>query len=556
MSTAELERVAVDEPESFDLWSMPFLGIGAIVGSIYLAARSLTVSPITRDGGFSAVQGQVAWTIIVAGVIAVAATGSVVVRRDVRGVTLAVRAMVGVCWIAVFAVACGSGMFLGDRYHGPNHSAAMSATWFSLVGMLVAMMLRRAPRDRSRLAPVRESAKSAVVAVLIPLIVAVAITQPWKSDPIDDADTRGDLVVELADTHPWTDSPPPRRVTLAPTRITSDVKPSSWSRHDEPVGGGFVTSNLEMVNADTGTVRWRIDGDSLDYRSSTFVDSVHSLVVISQPHRTGGPTTTAIDAETGTVRWTQPVALTTWEHGYQQGKTLIGTGVLATITPDARIMRALSPTDGTPTWDYRVGSECAIVHVESRPMLSVMVGCAGRGVVEHILDPDTGRLVAGPLSVDTQDSASRALAPVGDRFRATAATTGRAFNYASGVIDTRTGRTVARRSGADGSGMPLTCDATADCLMRTTGGRGELVSLTGAHPPIAVNASTVNAERAIWLADQILWVDDVKTGRLVVVDRTSGAVTTTPVPAGSLAVVPGAVLLREGTTLLRFEGKA
>lgn len=274
-----------DAVESTGGWVWSLLGVGLVAGAGWLAAHVVTDTETGR--GFPEVRGSIGWTLIVVGGVVVVGTLVPAVMRDSRRIVLAVRTLSAAGWIVVVIVACGTGMFLRHRYSGDAHSQAVTAVWMSLVGIALAATIGGEATSPRRGASGLRAFVIGPVAVLIPVVVAVVSTgMPERA---------GSAVVRVVreDMHSW------------PT--ANDDPVSGLEVHGVRIAGGVLTETHKLINADTGTVRWRVDTSGAWV--STFVELTATLIVVSEPGLRGDPETVAIDLESGDVRWRAPIAI-------------------------------------------------------------------------------------------------------------------------------------------------------------------------------------------------------------------------------------------------------
>ena len=537
------------------------IGAGLVASSTMMSALILFSDDLGEASGFDAVRVPVTAVFLAVAVVALIAIAFTVLRRRLSRESITALLLTGM--LVTASVAAYYGLFVGGRFTGTSHSRAVIACWLLLVGLgLSALCAHGLLRRRGSWTAVTRIV--VVLGVLTPVAWTVAaVAAPEPSAP---ADT--DVTVTAVDVHPVREDAVPVRVSPAPTRvpiaasaIRSLVDPvaSTWQ-----VGPGFFTGRLEMINGDTGTVRWRVNVPT-GREVSVTVDNRDSLVVVSDPDRPAGPRATAIDAVAGTVRWTSDTPLTNWQYLHDPF-SIVGEDVLTAGSEDARVLRAFSPTDGHEIWRFDVGRDCAISKVSSAPLFFAVVTCVGAPDQIRFLDARSGTVTSSREYHGTADIAGRSAAAVADRFSPEMG--GRRAATLVALREERTGRIALdlRAPSADGDYDSLSgCDVDGDCLVVATeddgAHRARLVSLTGRHPDITLPPLTEWPRDVLWLRDQILWTQpagedgDHETG-VVWVDRATGRTGFVPTPEGSLFAGRGGVTLNTGTELVRFEGVA
>ncbi|GEE02543.1 hypothetical protein nbrc107696_29890 [Gordonia spumicola] len=552
MSDADSPEIASNGDRTRDgLKSLvPFAAIvGLLAASAVFAAYSLMSADTGADSSFAPLRIPLAVAVMTA-----ASVGCFGAWVAWRGATPESGRFVRTAALSALAAlvlgAASYGMFATDTFTGFSHTRAVNAVAAAIIALGALAMAGEQLTDRPTRAPTWVTAVAGLV-VLAVVGAAVAVGRPPASP-----DGQTEISVDIGDLTPWPSVDPPKRISTSYTRVATSEK---HRRGDDDyvtryqLGHGYLTDRFEMVNAATGTVRWRIDTPTDRPVRVVVVDGA-GLAVVIDADRPGGRRATAIDAETGAVRWTSDQQLTTWQTGGVAEVRLLDEGVLTGVSDDAHTLTAFSPKNGQPTWSHRVEGDCVIRHVDTRPRLAAVVSCPGLPNRMRFLDADAGRMTS-QRDYDRGDFSSMRLLEIADRFDRTEPSA-----RTAGVTDLASGRrtlTFAPDERLD------SCTAAADCLMVArrypdVDRASRIVSLTGARPDVRV-AQEAPTGLPMWLDDQVVWVIEPEQSTahrcgLTIVDRRTGHGSWVPDVCGDLFVVDGAVIVATDAELYRFEG--
>ncbi|ALG85970.1 PQQ-binding-like beta-propeller repeat protein [Gordonia phthalatica] len=403
--------------------------------------------------------------------------------------------------------------------------------------------------------------------VAIGLVVAVVATALTTAPRAPESESTA-LVVTKLDVHPVATSPTPTSISTQSQAVEIEPNPHPDARRSmrnaRPVGPGFLVATGELINADTGTVRWRTNLPAGEV--SMLADQRNGLVIVSDPDR-DAPWTAAIDADTGDIRWTSDLPLAGWVDwaAFDSPTVFLDGGFPVSVTDDLRTVRAFRPKDGSVLWTYTVPRDCAVDQIRDRPRLTLVTACTG-GEAGRVLalDPTTGAVLSSRRSHGRPDLALQPqTAELPDRFVPVTAT-GTDWRL-DGIRDTTTGRLVLdlRDSRSAGSSVE-SCAANGECVVRDWSTRRpdrlRIVSLTGAHPDLPVRGVDRSPVEVVWLRDQIVWTQDrsddgTLPDALVIVDRRTGAAQIVTGAGGVPLIGPVGVTALSDDTLVRFEGK-
>ncbi|MFT3662673.1 MAG: PQQ-binding-like beta-propeller repeat protein [Gordonia sp. (in: high G+C Gram-positive bacteria)] len=485
-------------------------------------------------------------------------------RAPVRAVLVG-TVVVSLCLVATF------GQFAGAEDSDPGQPMRASF-WLLLAGCVCTFLAWRvewsvSPRKDRR---GRQAVTAAAAFVPIAVVVPVAAMSYPTNESAESLLGAPGITVDRADTHAVAGAVP-ARVSSTPEKTTGDEKPTFDGRRKTAVsvGPGYFTSEMTMINGDTGTVRWRLAEPEDGVTLFAIVDENASTVTVSASRAGTGRDrigrTYGIDADSGEIRWRRDIVLPGRLYGVAEDDgrdpLLVDATALMTVADDARTAEAFSPRDGRPIWTLDVGRDCAIRQVYKTTVVAVRVHC-GTGSAESgfsMLDPGTGRrLSVRPLTPHGFATAA-GTAPIADGYVPILG--GSSGDSVVGVADARTGEPVLRfglRRYSDDDTRPDAwisgCSADAECLIGDPRDRKRIVSLSGARKEIRVDADR-SARPPLWLRDQVLWVTSAggeERSALVIVDRRSGAVTRIPGVDGDVLAVPGAVLVRGESGLTRL----
>lgn len=463
-------------------------------------------------------------------------------------------------WLATMAFSGYYGIFRSDTFTGQSHSRAVIACWLLLGAIpLAAMSLREFMTSREKF--ITGIKTRIAVGALIPIVWTGLATMPWT-------EPAAAITVTKVDMHPVSSAPVPDRIAIEPTRKPVAARPATGnygSRQDSDgprqVGPGLFTNQLELINPDTGTIRWRLNIP--DHRTVAIIaDNRHSMVVVTDLMRTDGPKTMAVDATSGDIRWTSDTALITLQYQQrffgrsdQPGYSIVDQDVLLAASDDAWTVRAYSPDDGTELWSYDVGRDCALADTRTRPLLALNLDCTTGPEVRY-LNPDTGDLISTQPRGRVLSNAPESIAK---RFIWTSV--GRGENTQWSITDQRTGRTALKFGATPGDVDG--CAENGDCIVTTgknSAKKSRIVSLTGSHPdvPLADPVYEFSNGPPLWLAGQVVYVGRTVGGNTnqIVVDRHTGKSNVLAESSDPLFAVPGGVATYSAmdSELVRFDG--
>ncbi|MFT3662676.1 MAG: PQQ-binding-like beta-propeller repeat protein [Gordonia sp. (in: high G+C Gram-positive bacteria)] len=544
------------------------LGVGLLVAAASLALVRWLGHENGPESDRQVEIGMIAAVIVVAALVMLTVSVVALVRDGTGRGSGRVRLLTTLLGVVVLSPALVAmfGQFVTDeKAETDPGEPTLGSLWLLLVGCACTFVAwyprwRPPPEDG-----VRRRRAVAIAAGVVPVLVVAATSFPKSTV----AEPRPEIAIEHVDMHA-VPGETPARVGAEPEKLASGEKPAldeELRGEALSVGPGYFTGDFMMINGDTGTVRWRLTEPD-DTELIAVVDARTSTVAVTA-RRGGAGRTFGVDAYSGEVRWTRDIALARWSYGGDWTRDrAVAANVLVVVSDDARTARAFAPDSGHPIWTRDVGRDCAIREITATAAVAVRVHCVPDDESGFwILDPATGRRTAvHPVSAEgfamREDTAL-----VADRYVPLFSRNDP--DEVVGVADAATGEPVVRfamrGAGADGHADQsiVGCAADGDCLIKKNdadGSEGRIVSLRRAHPDIPIKTIADGLPgplglrgRMLWLREQLLWAAWPHHA-VVIVNRRTGEVTHLDGVHGDLLAVPGAVLVRGESELVRLAG--
>lgn len=418
---------------------------------------------------------------------------------------------------------------------GTGYAATLGAFWAAIGGLVltaVGVLSATDPRVVGR--PLAGTVMTAVIVA----VGGVVILSPPVSSATDQM-----IAIERKDVH-QVDNQLPTSVQNSVRPIPNTVEGSGAY----PVGPGFIVTDavdptqLTMYNGDDLTVRWqlRVNGVNNAQTRVQIIDDP-AIVVVSVFRVHTDRVNVGIDASSGVKLWENSEK---WGASPREIDSSTGDATTAPHIVKLSEDRAISvydPHTGDRRFTHRARTDCQFLNVTDRATtIEFIRQCSDNSRTFDTIDAHSGVVVSSRSEPLDHDEVAL---PIGYRF---------AYDEQNNATEPT--------AVADSNGrrvLDLRADEVVNCAMRDecvvrpkADGPHRVVSLSGVHPPLILDALPGTVGPVLWLDDQLLIAASqtdqnarTRGGSILVLDRKTRDTTMIRAVADELRPYRGGVIV-------------